>query len=55
MRSWLNPGAKVVICLRFAFIGQIAVEDNGIRRVPKTSGFQVDSAGTWVMLPGRLS
>jgi hypothetical protein len=36
------------MCLRFAFVSQIAVEDNGIRplaRLPKTSGFQVDSAG----------
>jgi post-segregation antitoxin (ccd killing protein) len=29
--QWLNPGARLAICLRFAFVSQIAFEDNGIR------------------------
>jgi hypothetical protein len=27
----LNPGVRLAICLRFAFVSRIDVEDNGIR------------------------
>jgi hypothetical protein len=30
---------------QFAFVSQIAVEDDGIRALAQTSGFQVGSAG----------
>jgi len=29
--KWLNRRVKLPICLRFAFVNQIAVEDKGIR------------------------
>jgi len=28
--QWLNPGVRLAICLRFAFVDRIAVEDDGI-------------------------
>ncbi len=37
--QWLNPGAKLALCLGFAFVSQIAVEDNGIRAL--TQNFRV--------------
>jgi hypothetical protein len=47
--QWLNPGARLAICLRFAFVSQIAVEDNGIRAPAKTSDCK---RGHPVTLPG---
>jgi hypothetical protein len=43
--QWLNPGARLAICLRFAFVSRIAVEDKASGLQAKTSGFPVYSAG----------
>jgi hypothetical protein len=36
---WLNPGAKLALCLGFASVSQIAVEGDGIRAL--TQDFRV--------------
>ena len=48
--------AAISLCLGWQLLkgspGALLRRSSVVGRLPKTSGFQVDSAGHWVMLPG---